>query len=80
MQEVRINYNNKCRVISIAKYFQNRNSIFFDIADEHIVLCSNNLEPAIHEQILLAAENGTYNSTIYSFDTVGLLKRSNVGN
>lgn len=44
------------------------------------MLCSNNLEPAVHKQIMLAAENGTYNSTIYSLDTVGILKRNSAGN
>lgn len=52
------NYNNKL-VICFGKYFQTEKYYLFDITDEHIVLSSNNLEPAIHEQIMLAAENGT---------------------
>lgn len=43
------------------------------------MLRSNNLEPAICGQIMLAAENGTYSLTIYSLDTVGVLKRNNAG-
>lgn len=58
MQKVRINCNNKLGVLYIAKYFQIQNQHLFDITDEHIVLCSNNLEPAIMNKLCLQQKTG----------------------